>query len=208
MAVATTASTMDGLRPHRFTIDQLEGMVRKGILPESERVELIEGQIVDLRPKGIRHIWTVSRLCRVFNRRDDVVFTPQSTLQLDEHTGPEPDIAVFPAGTSEARRPSAGDAILVIEVADSSLAYDRQTKAPLYARFSIPEYWIVDLNNDRIEVYREPSPIGYRSVRPYPRGERLSPAFASDLIVEVDAILGQPEPPATDDPERPSRSVD
>ncbi len=200
MAVATTASTTAGLRPHRFTIDELEAMVRTGILREDEHVELIEGQIVDMSAQGTRHVWAVSRLCRLFNRRDDVVFTPQSTLQLDIHICPEPDITLFPAGTSEEHRPSARDALLVVEVADTSLAYDRQTKAPLYARFAIPEYWIVDLNGDQIEVHRESSPAGYRSVRSYRRGERLSPAFAPDLVVDVDMILGRPEPPATADP--------
>src|SRR5215207_8185300 len=104
MAVATTVSAAADPRPHRFTIDQVEAMVRSGILSDRERFELIEGLIVDLSAQGTRHVWTVSRLIRLFARRDDTVVTAQSTLQLDEHTGPEPDIAVFPAGTSEEQR--------------------------------------------------------------------------------------------------------
>jgi Uma2 family endonuclease len=83
-------------------------------------------------------------------------------------------------------------ALLVIEVADTSLDHDRNIKGPLYARAGIPEYWIVNLNGERIEVYREPSAAGYRASRFYLRGERLSPDFAPDLTIEVDAIL----PPA------------
>ena len=87
--------------------------------------------------------------------------------------------------------PSAPDALLVIEVADTSLKYNRGAKGPLYARASIPELWIVDLAGRRIEVDREPSPDGYRTVRLFVRGERLTPAFAPDLVLDVDAILGQ-----------------
>jgi Uma2 family endonuclease len=87
-------------------------------------------------------------------------------------------------------KPSPQDTLLVVEAADTSLSYDRETKGPLYARAGIPAYWIVNLNDDRIEVYREPSLTGYRSIHIYVRGQSVSPAFAPDLVIEVDAILG------------------
>jgi len=193
MAVAAT-ETKAALepRPRLFTIDDLEAMVRAGIIGLDEHVELIEGQIVEMHAQGTRHIWAVSRLTRTFNRRDDVLVTPQSTFELHGRSGPEPDVVVLRATVSQERRPSPKDTVLVIEVADTSLAYDRYTKAPIYARAGIPEYWIVDLNGERIEVYREPSPTGYRAMHIYERGESLSPAFTPDLVVEVDAILGPP----------------
>jgi Uma2 family endonuclease len=195
MAVAatdTTTATAAELRPRLFTIDDLEAMVRAGIIRLDERVELIEGQILEMYPRGVRHIWAVSRLTRTFNRRDDVVGTPQSTFELHSRSGPEPDVVVLRANASQHRRPSPKDAVLVIEVADTSLSHDRYTKAPLYARAGIPEYWIVDLNGERVEVYREPSADGYHAIRFFVRGESMSPAFAPDLTVEVDAILGPP----------------
>jgi Uma2 family endonuclease len=85
----------------------------------------------------------------------------------------------------------------VIEVASWSVRLDRHLKGPLYARAGIPEYWIVDLNGERIEVYREPSPDGYRTVRYVLRGESLSPAFAPEMVIQVDEILG-PAPEAED----------
>ena len=88
------------------------------------------------------------------------------------------------------RTPQPEDILLVAEVADTSLSYDRQTKGPLYARAGIPEYWIVDIKGECIEVYRDPSLNGYRTMHIYVRGERLSPAFAPDLVIEVDTILG------------------
>ena len=82
--------------------------------------------------------------------------------------------------------------LLVVEVADTSLAYDRGTKAPLYARYGIPELWIADLGGERLEVYREPSPTGYRLVQVLARGQQVSSLFAPDLTVQGDAILGAP----------------
>lgn len=197
MAVSSTESATDSTAVERnlrlLTIDDLEKMVRLGIIGRDERVELIGGQIVRMSATGRRHTWTVIRLCRVFNRRDDVLVSPQSTLEIQEGIGPEPDIAVIRADADPMHRVSARTALLVIEVADTSLAHDRYTKAPLYAQAGIPEYWIVDLNGDRIEVYREPSEAGYRLSRLHLRGESLSPLFAPDLTVDVDAVLGPPE---------------
>ena len=205
MAVATTitpeAATSAQVRPRLFTIDELEAMVRAGIIGADERVELIEGQIVETHAQGTRHVWAVSRLTMTFARCDGVVITPQSTFELHLRGGPEPDIVVLRDSASQHRLPSASDAVLVIEVSDTSLAYDRNVKAPLYARAGVPEYWIADLKGERIEVFQEPSPDGYRASRFYLRGETLSPAFAPDLIIEVDAVLGPREP--TDDEEQP-----
>ena len=191
-ATDTTAATAAELRPRLFTIDDLEAMVRAGIIGLDERVELIEGQIVEMHAQGTRHVWAVSRLTRTFNRRDDVLVTSQSTFELHGRSVPEPDVVVLRATVSQEQRPSPKDTVLIIEVADTSLTYDRYTKAPLYARAGIPEYWIVDLNGERIEVYREPSPDGYRTIRYLLRGESLTPAFAPDMALDVDAILGPP----------------
>ena len=199
MAVAATdtaAAATAELRPRLFTIDDLEAMVRAGIIDESERVELIEGQIVEMSAPGTRHTWTVVRLNRAFTRREDVFVSPQSTFQIGQYGGPQPDVVVLRADAPQDRLPSPDHAVLIVEVADTSLAHDRYTKAPLYARAGIPEYWIVDLNGERIEVYREPSSSGYRALRYFLRGESLSPAFAPDMTLEVDAILG---PPASSD---------
>lgn len=198
MAVAatdTTAATAVELRPRLFTIDDLEAMVRAGIIGEDERVELIEGQIVEMHAQGTRHVWAVSRLTRTFNRRDDVLVMSQSTFQVGAYGGPEPDVVVLRADTPQDLRPSQAHALLIVEVADTSLSHDRYTKAPLYARAGIPEYWIVDLNGERVEVYREPSPAGYRTIRFFLRGESLTPAFAPDMTLDVDAILGAPATP-------------
>ena len=175
-----------------FTVDEYERLVAAGILADAERVELIEGQIFEMNPIGPDHFWSVNDLNGVFRRLDGVVVSIQNPIQLGHRVEPQPDVVVFRAGAPRDRVPSAEYALLVAEVADTSLAHDRYTKAPLYAQAGVPEYWIVDLNGERIEVYREPSPAGYRTVRFVLRGESLSPAFAPDLTIEVDAILGPP----------------
>ena len=211
MAVATQhpvtepAESPEGApSPRLFTIDELEAMVRLGIIGQDERVELIEGQIVKMNPQGTGHIWCVTALIEHFARQPGTTFATQGTLELVEWSGPEPDLVVLRASASRRRRPSSTDALLVVEVADSSLAYDRQTKAPLYARAGIPEYWIVDLNGERIEVYTEPFEADYRAVRIHLRGELLAPAFAPELSIAVDAILG----PTGDDQEEDPPSAE
>ena len=198
MAAAATGTAEEAaatqMRPRLFTADEYERLVAVGILGYAERVELIGGQIVELNPIGPDHVWSVNDLTGSLARVEGVVVSVQNPIRLGEHVEPQPDVVVLRTGGPRNRVPLAEHTLLIVEVADTSLAHDRYTKAPLYARAGIPECWIVDLNGERIEVYREPSQAGYRTVRFVLRGESLTPAFAPDLTIEVDAILG---PPAT-----------
>lgn len=184
------------IRHRAFTVEEYEQLGRAGILRHDERVELIEGRIVEKYPVGTAHIWRVIRLNQIFVRREDVIVSVQNPLRLDGHSEPEPDLAVLRADVPQDRPPSPEHALLVVEVANASLDYDRGTKAPIYARAGVPELWIVDLGGERIEAHQDPSPAGYRTVRLFLRGERLAPQFAPDLSIEVDAIL---RPPAASD---------
>jgi len=195
MAVAAAAADVQ-LAPRLFTVAEYETMGRAGIFGPDERTELIEGQITAINPIGTGHMWAVSELLRIFVPRGDVRVTAQSPLQMSTMSTPEPALVVLLPTTPRTRKPTPADALLIIEVADSSVTYDRETKGPLYARAGIPEYWIVDLNGERVEQYREPSAIGYRSMRLFLRDEQIAPAFAPDLAVSVDAVLG---PPVTDE---------
>lgn len=181
-------------QPHDrpFTVDEYYRMAEAGIFGRDEHVELIDGRIVQMNAIGSPHAWCVSRLNQVFARRDGVVVSVQNPIRLDDRSEPEPDLVVVPLATPQNRHPRPDDILLVVEVADTSLSYDRQTKAPLYARAGIPELWIADLGGQRLEVHREPSPTGYRLVQVFARGQQMSPLFAPDLTIEVDAILGAP----------------
>ena len=182
------------LTHYQFTRAEYHRMVEAGILHEDSPVELIEGEILAMSPIGRRHKAGVDRLTRVFTSGlgDAAIVRVQSSIVLGERTEPEPDVVLlrpradFYADVDETPE----DVLLVVEVADSSLEYDRRTKAPLYARHGLVELWIADLNRDQLIVFRDPSPLGYATTRVFRRGESLSPLAFPDLRVAVDAILG------------------
>jgi len=174
-----------------FTSVEFWRMVETGIIREDERVELLDGAIVAMSPIGPRHAWCVKRLVRIFAVLGDrVVLSVQDPVHLGARSDPQPDLALLRPGTSQREHPGAADVLLVIEVGSSSIADDRALKAPLYARARIAELWLVDLVAERVEVHREPGPGGYRLVRSFGRGERISPLLAPELAIGVDAILG------------------
>lgn len=180
------------LQERLFTIEEFERIVETGIFGEDERVELIEGRIVQMNPIGDDHAWNVNRLSGIFWQSGGVIVATQNPVRLGPRIAPQPDLAVLRSDVRQNRKPEPADILLLIEVADSSLNYDRQVKAHLYARANIPEYWIVDIKGERIEAHREPSPTGYLSFRVYLRGGQIAPEFKPDLLIDVDAILGPP----------------
>jgi Uma2 family endonuclease len=176
-----------------FTVDEYYEMARVGILKPDERVELLDGEIVAMNPIGSPHAWCVNRLNRIFVAIEDrALVSVQNPLRLNARSEPEPDLVILQPDTPEDRHPQPEDVFLVIEVADSSIRVDRRRKMPMYARAGIPEYWIVDLTTDHVEVYRDPARARYRSVTLLRRGDVVSPRFAPDLLVDVTTILGDP----------------
>ena len=174
-----------------FSADEYERMVAAGIFGADERLELLAGRIVKMPPIGPEHAWGVKRLIRVFAPLSGrVTLSVQDPIRLDDRSEPEPDLVLLRPGAPEDRHPRPEDIVLVVEVADTSLLHDRQVKVRLYANAGVPEYWIVNIGDDRVERYRDPSPTGYRLAEMSGRGQRVSPLFAPDLTIEIDAILG------------------
>jgi Uma2 family endonuclease len=152
----------------RFTRAEYHRMAEVGILGEDDRVELIRGEIVEMSPIGRRHRAFVDNLNEMLVLRltGRAIVSVQNPVALTEDSEPQPDLAVLrrrPVPYKE-RDARAEDVLLLIEVAESSLAYDRSTKLRLYAEAGVPEYWVVDCNAEAIEVYRDPRPEGYRDV--------------------------------------------
>ena len=178
----------------RFSVDEYYKMAHAGILNEDDRVELIEGEIVEMPPIGSYHAGDVDWLAQMFIRRlaGRAIVRGQNPIHLSVYSEPQPDITLLRprADFYTTSHPTPEDILLVIEVADTSVAYDREIKAPLYSRAGIREYWVVSLVEQSIEVYRGPSPEGYRQVRVARRGERLAPEALPDLELSVDEILG------------------
>jgi Uma2 family endonuclease len=175
-----------------FTVDEYYAMAKHGILKPDERVELLDGEIVPMNPIGSPHYWCVNRLNGTLaGLSDRAVIAIQGPLRLNGHAEPEPDIVLLRPDTSQTRIPGPNDVLLVIEVADTSLRKDRGRKRTMYARAGIFEYWIVDLNADRVEIYRDPVRSRYRSIRLLGPGDAVSPIFAPDLVVDVSTVLGK-----------------
>jgi Uma2 family endonuclease len=177
----------------RFTRKEFHRMAEAGILREDDRVELIRGEIVEMSPIGPRHSAFVDNLTRLLVRRlpDDAIVRVKGPIALADDTEPQPDLTVLRrrAVPYKDREAWAEDAMLIIEVAESSLAFDRSTKQRLYAEVGIPEYWVVDCSAEAVEVHRAPGPEGYRDVRLVTRQAALSPQAFSDVALTIADIF-------------------
>jgi Uma2 family endonuclease len=183
------------LRRRRFTLDEYHRMGEAGILGEDDRVELIEGEIVEMTPIGSRHAATVARIQHLFSTRlgDRAVVWSQNPLLLVRHQSePGPDVMLLAprADFYASALPEPPAVRLLVEVADSSLLYDRRTKVPLYARAGVSETWLVDLEANRVEIHRGPGSSSYRDVSVPGADERFSPVAFPDLTVTLRDLLG------------------
>lgn len=154
------------LTHYRLNVEQYHRMGETGVLEPDARVELIEGELLDMAPIGTRHWSAVSRLTRTLVQTlgERAVVSIQQSIRLDRYTEPEPDIAVLKPRDDfyASALPTGHDALLVIEVAESSLAYDLRTKARLYAAHGVPAYWVVDLGGGRVHRFTSPEGSAYR----------------------------------------------
>jgi Uma2 family endonuclease len=177
----------------RFTADEYHRMAEVGILAPRDRVELIDGEIVVMTPIGSRHNACVSSANRalIYAVGDLAIVQPQGSVRLDLFYEPEPDLALLrpQADFYATRYRTPGDVLLVIEIADSSLAYDRDMKAPIYAMAGIGEYWLADLIANAVWRYSNPERGAYQRVEEYHRGESIAPIQLPTCVVPVDAFL-------------------
>ena len=167
-------------------------MAETGILKPDARVELIEGEIVDMMPTGPFHIGVVYELNRVFSQlaNDRWFVAVQGPLHVDEHNEPEPDLMLLhpPGKQYKKAHPTPDDVFLVIEISDSTLIRDQLTKLPLYAQAGIEEVWILNVPQRQLEVYRQPHFTGYESKQLVRDGD-FAPAAFPDAFVNVTDLL-------------------
>lgn len=179
---------------HRFTVADYHRMAEAGILPEDDRVELIDGEIMEMAPIGSRHAACVDRLAQLLFEqiRRRAVVRVQSPIGVSERSEPQPDLALLRqrADFYAQAHPGPEDVLLVVEVAETSADVDREVKVPLYARAGVPEVWLVDLAGEGIEVYRQPSPQGYQQVQRLRRGQSVASQVFPDLELSVGDVLG------------------
>ena len=175
----------------RFTADEYEQMIATGILTEEDRVELLEGEIIAMSPIGDEHVFSLNSLAELLfeQLKGRAIVSIQNPIRLDAYSRPQPDIALW-RRRSQRSLPGPEDVLLVVEISDSTLGSDRLIKLPLYARANISELWLVNLIDERIEVYRQPEESIYRSVQTAATGDSVSLLAFPDVVIPVDAILG------------------
>jgi len=182
------------VRRKRFTVDEYHRMGEIGVLTEDDRVELIEGEVVKMTPIGNRHLGCVNAATAMLTIAvaGRAVVSVQNPVQLSNLSESQPDLVILKPRLDfyRSRRPEAGDALLVIEVADTSIKYDRDVKLDLYAQAGIPEVWIENLEDNVLLMYRDVADDGYKTQSSLPRSATVSPQFFPDVIFKVEDLLG------------------
>jgi Uma2 family endonuclease len=181
------------LAKRRFTVDEYYRMAEAGILSVQDRVELIDGEIVTMTPIGARHNACVNHATRALMRTagDDAIVQSQGSVRLDRFSEPEPDVVLLRPRPDfyTARLPGAADILLIVEIADASISYDRDVKAVLYAEAGVAEYWLANLNENVLWSYSSPERGAYQGVEALRRGQAIAPKLLPVCVVPVDAFL-------------------
>ena len=184
-----TTQAAEGMLRRRFTVEELEAMVAAGILDEDERIELIGGEVVPMSPKGNHHEVLKNALNIYWARRlpDYLTFGQETTFRLTPDTYLEPDFIFFDSAL-RLKDLNPGNARFVVEIADSSFAYDIGRKAALYSSFGIPELWVIHAVRLETRIHRKPSLTGYQAMLDLPPDQLLIPACAEELAVTLSAL--------------------
>ncbi len=183
-------------RERRITVEEYRAMGEAGILSEDDRIELLDGHLISTSPIGPSHAHCVNRLTELFGERKGTAIrvSVQNPVHLDDVSEPEPDLVLYDSTAPTSRHLRPGDTFLVVEVADTSIEYDRDVKSDRYSQAGIPEYWVVDLANEVVEVFRRPEDDGYAERIRHRRGDTLTITALPDLDpLTVDDILGEAE---------------
>ncbi len=177
------------VRHHLLTVDDYHRMGEAGILGEDDRVELIDGKLIEMAPIGSNHASEVMRLNMLLSAAvaGHAIVSPQNPVRMGAHSEPQPDITVlrFRDDFYRASHPQPEDVLLLIEIADTTIRYDREIKIPLYARHGIPEVWLIDLQLERVEIYLQPSSDGYRQILRPAKNERIALSLLPDVSVLI-----------------------
>jgi Uma2 family endonuclease len=179
---------------HRISVEHFYRMADAGLFDADERVELVDGEIIDVPPMGSRHATVVQQLSRLLWAAlpTEVIIRPQLPLRLGDYSEPVPDIAIVRPRSDQygTNHPTAADVLLVVEVSDSTLRYDREIKSALYARHGVPELWIVDVQARELSGYRSPADGSYTSETTLPFGRM--PVAATGAEIDLATLVIAP----------------
>jgi Uma2 family endonuclease len=173
---------------HRWTVAEYHKMAEVGLLNEDARVELIEGDIIEMAPIGSGHGGKVKRFIHLFSRLlgDTAIVAAQDPVVLGKRSELQPDIAILRWRDDfyESAHPGPEDILLVVEVADTTARYDRKIKVPLYARHGIPEVWLLDLQQQVLEIYRNPEQGKYQHIE-HLRSDQVAPLHLPEAVIQL-----------------------
>lgn len=177
----------------KFTVSQYHQMIKTGILTDRDRVELLNGEIIEMSPVGRRHAACVDRLTELFVLQlvSKAIVRIQNPIRLSNDSEPQPDIAILKRRDDfyATGHPRPSDIFLVIEVADTTIEFDREIKIPTYAQENIPIVWLVDLNAQVVEVFQEPTVQGYQNCQQFQSGQILTIPNFPEIQIKVEQVL-------------------
>lgn len=176
----------------RFSVDEYYKMIELGLIKNYEKAEIIDGELIQKMTIGNKHAFIVDTLNRFFNKNvsDNIFIRVQNPLRLSDFHEPEPDIVLSDLTKYDGKRhPRPAETLLVIEVSDSTLKYDKNTKLPLYANAGIPELWIVNIPNNTVEVHQNPRGLVYHLIKVFSLGETVQSSILPEISISVDEIL-------------------
>ena len=176
-----------------INVDEYYRMAETGILTEADRVELIHGEILNMSPIGSKHAAVVDRLSKILHQHlsEVDIIRVQSPVKINDLNVPEPDISVlkFREDFYAQQHPGGQDVLLVIEVSETTFAYDKEIKLPLYASVGIPEYWIINLEKQEIEVHKLPSGDVYKNITIHRAGDKVN-LPGTEMRFDANDLLG------------------
>jgi Uma2 family endonuclease len=178
--------------PLRFKVDDYYKMIELGMLEDYEKAEIINGELIRKMPIGDKHLTVVNYLSRILikNISDSILVSIQNPVRLTDYHEPQPDVVLADLTKFDGKRkPNADEVLLLIEVSDSTLEYDRNKKLPLYAEAGISEVWLVNLQNDTVEQHLQPKGNVYSLIKVLRRGESVKSENVAGLEIEIDKIL-------------------
>lgn len=181
------------LKLRQITVEEYDLMIESGVFDETDRIELLNGVIIEKMPKGTKHSAVTDRAARVFYRYfgENVFIRNQNPIWLDEFSEPEPNIVVAAPKEDEYENshPTPGDIFLILEVSDSTLDYDRNTKGAAYSRAGIVEYMVLNIREKTLEDYREPGADGFQSKQTYRAGQNFNLVAFPEVSLQVSDFL-------------------
>jgi len=174
---------------HKLTVDDYYKIGEAGVLKDQDRVELIEGELIDMAPIGSHHAYTIDKLVEIVyqQKTSHIHIRVQNPLRLNEYNAPEPDLCIVKKKDYSMHHPEPSDTLLIIEVADSSLSYDLSIKVPLFATYDIPEVWVMDINEKVLHIFRQRQEGNYQYVDKKTSGS-ISPIEVPGLIFEIESF--------------------